>query len=164
MTGPLLILAVFSLFGGMFGHSVDSFLSPVFGGAMPVHHENLVMETLPLLVGLLGIIGALGLYLTGRAQLEFAKQVFAPIYDLFYNKYYVDEIYHYLIVVPVKAIGKFLEDKAEKDGIDFSVDQVGKQVREASRGISIWQSGNVRLYALNMVAGVIAVLLFVIFL
>jgi len=164
MAGPLLILAVFSLFGGLFGPAVHTFLSPVFGGAMPVHHENVVMETFPLLVALLGIIGAVGLYVTGRAQLEFAKQVFAPIYDLLYNKYYVDEIYHYLVVVPVKAVGKFLEDKAEKDGIDFSVDQVGEQVREASRGISIWQSGNVRLYALNMVAGLITVLLFVIFL
>jgi NADH-quinone oxidoreductase subunit L len=32
-----------------------------------------------------------------------------------------------------------------------------------SRGISIWQSGKVRIYALNMVAGMVTILLFVIF-
>ena len=70
----------------------------------------------------------------------------------------------FFIVKPVKAIGAFLEDKAEKDGIDFSVDQVGAQVREASRGISLWQTGKVRNYALNMVAGMVVILIFVIFL
>ncbi|MGP0566473.1 MULTISPECIES: NADH-quinone oxidoreductase subunit L [unclassified Nitrospina] len=164
MTGPLLILAVFSLLGGAFGHSVDTFLAPVFGGAVPVHHENIVLETAPLLVALVGILGAVGLFMTGSGQLGFLQQVLAPVHDLLYNKYYVDEIYDLLIVKPVKATGKFLEERAEKFGIDFSVDQVGAQMREVSRQISIWQSGNVRLYALNMVAGLITVLLFVIFL
>ena len=76
----------------------------------------------------------------------------------------MDEIYDFFIVKPVKAMGAFMEERAEKDGIDFTVDQVGEQVREVSRGISIWQSGNVRLYALNMVAGLVTILLFVVFL
>ncbi len=164
MTGPLLILAVFSLGAGFFGHQVHEFLSPVFGGRIPGHHENLVMETTPLVVALVGILAAVGLYMTGREQVEFNKQMMAPIYDVLFNKYYVDEIYDFFIVKPVKAIGRFLEDRAEKDGIDFSVDEVGRQVREASRGISIWQTGKVRNYALNMVAGLVTVLLFVIFL
>ncbi len=88
----------------------------------------------------------------------------APLYDALYNKYYVDEIYDFLLVKPVKGIGRFLEERAEKQGIDFSVDQVGEQTREVSRGISIWQSGKVRIYALNMVAGMVTILLFVIFL
>ena len=60
-------------------------------------------------------------------------------------------------------IGVFFEKHGEKEGIDFSVDQVGQQVREASRGISFWQNGKVRFYALNMIAGMVTVLLFVIF-
>ena len=92
------------------------------------------------------------------------KEVFAPLYDLLFHKYYVDEIYDFLIVKPTKAIGTFMEEKAEKQGVDFAVDQVGLQVKEVSRGISFWQTGSVRTYALNMVAGMVIILLFVVFL
>jgi NADH-quinone oxidoreductase subunit L len=67
-------------------------------------------------------------------------------------------------VKPTKAIGAFLEEKAEKEGIDFAVDQIGFQIKEVSRGISVWQSGRVRNYALNMIAGMVVILLFVVFL
>ena len=75
----------------------------------------------------------------------------------------MDEIYDYLIVRPTKAIGTFLEQKAEREGIDFTVDQVGLQIKEGSHGISLWQSGKVRSYALNMIVGVVTILLFVVF-
>jgi NADH-quinone oxidoreductase subunit L len=87
----------------------------------------------------------------------------APLYDLLFQKYYVDEIYDFLIVRPTKAIGAFLEQKAEREGIDFVVDEVGLQVKEVSRGISLWQSGKVRTYALNMIVGMVTILLFVVF-
>lgn len=57
-----------------------------------------------------------------------------------------------------------MEEKAEKQGIDFAVDEVGFQVKEVSRGISFWQTGRIRTYALNMVAGMVIILLFVVFL
>jgi len=38
------------------------------------------------------------------------------------------------------------------------------QVREVSKYVSIWQSGRIRDYALNMVAGMALVLIFVAFL
>ena len=87
----------------------------------------------------------------------------APLYDLLFNKYYVDEIYDFLIVKPTRATGAFLEERAEKLGIDFAVDQVGIQIRETSRLISVWQSGKVRSYAFNMIAGVVIILMFVVF-
>ena len=92
------------------------------------------------------------------------KEAFAPLYDLVFHKYYIDEIYDFLIVNPTKAIGAFMEEKAEKQGIDFAVDEVGFQVKEVSRGISFWQTGRIRTYALNMVAGMVIILLFVVFL
>ena len=64
---------------------------------------------------------------------------------------------------PVDDIKK-LEKRAEKLGIDFAVDQVGFQTREVSRLISFWQSGSVRLYAFNMIVGVVTILMFVVFL
>ena len=122
------------------------------------------VEATAITVSLLGIVSAIGLYLTGKHQLEFIKKVAAPIYDLMYNKFYVDELYDFFFTKPMRAIGKFLEDRAERDGIDMGVDMVGDQVREASHYISILQSGKVRWYAFNTVAGLILVLVFVIFL
>ena len=56
-----------------------------------------------------------------------------------------------------------MEQKAEKEGIDFVVDEIGVQVKEVSHVISLWQSGKVRTYALNMVVGMVTILLFVVF-
>ena len=56
-----------------------------------------------------------------------------------------------------------MEQKAEKEGIDFVIDEVGVQVKEVSHIISLWQSGKVRTYALNMVVGMVTILLFVVF-
>ncbi len=163
LTAPLVALAGLALLAGGLGHWVDEFLAPVFGAA-PVHPEDELLETIAVTAGVVGIAFAGILYMTGRDRLEFVKQALAPIYDLLYNKYYVDEIYDFLIVRPTKAIGAFLEEKAERQGIDFAVDEVGAQIHGVSRGIGLWQSGKVRTYALNMVAGLVVILLFVVFL
>ena len=163
MVLPLLILATLALGGGVLGPWVDEFLRPVFGRVVHHHHDG-GLETIALLAGIGGIVTAALLYLTGKKRMELVKEAFAPLYDLLFHKYYIDEIYDLLIVKPTKAIGAFLEEKAEKQGIDFAVDQVGIQVKELSRGIGVWQSGRVRTYALNMVAGMVIILLFVVFL
>ena len=162
MIAPLCLLAFLSLTAGFGGGMVDGLLFNYFGTHMP-HPDNLFLETIGLSAGLIGIVGAVVFYMTGKDRLEFAKQMLAPLYDLLLNKYYIDEIYDFLIVKPVRATGIFLEKRAEKLGIDFSVDQVAVQVREVSRLISFWQSGSVRSYALSMIVGVVTILTFVVF-
>ena len=163
MITPLCLLAFLSLTAGFGGGMIDDFLSTYFGAHMP-HPDDILLETIGLSAGLIGIVGAVGFYMTGKDRLEFVKQMLAPLYDLLFNKYYIDEIYNFLIVKPTRAVGAFLEKRAEKFGFDFAVDQVGVQVREVSRLISLWQSGNVRLYAFNMIVGVVTILMFVVFL
>jgi NADH-quinone oxidoreductase subunit L len=101
--------------------------------------------------------------MVSKERLDLFKEALAPLYDLLLHKYYVDEIYDFLIVRPTKAIGAFLEQKAEREGIDLVVDQIGIQAKELSRGIGLWQSGRVRVYALNMIVGMVTILLFVVF-
>jgi NADH-quinone oxidoreductase subunit L len=163
MIAPLCLLAFLSLTAGFGGGIIDDFLSTYFGSHMP-HPDDILLETIGLSAGLIGIVGAVGFYMTGKDRLEFIKQMLAPLYDLLFNKYYIDEIYNVLIVKPTRAVGAFLEKRAEKFGFDFAVDQVGVQIREVSRLISLWQSGNVRLYAFNMIVGVVTILMFVVFL
>ncbi|MBT6600503.1 MAG: NADH-quinone oxidoreductase subunit L, partial [Nitrospina sp.] len=163
MIAPLGLLAFLSLTAGFGGGIIDDFLATYFGFHM-AHPDDILLETIGLAAGLIGIIGAVGFYMTGKDRLEFAKQMLAPLYDLLFNKYYIDEIYNFLIVKPTRAIGAFLEERVERFGVDFAVDQVGAQTREVSRLISFWQSGNVRLYAFNMIVGVVTILMFVVFL
>ena len=159
---PLLVLAVLALLGGVLGPWVDSFLAPVFGHVAYHPHDN-ALESIALVVGIGGIATAGLLYMVSKERLDLFKEALAPLYDLLFHKYYVDEIYDYFIVRPTKAIGAFLEQKAEREGIDFTVDQVGLQIKEVSHGIRLWQSGKVRSYALNMIVGVVTILLFVVF-
>ena len=159
---PLLVLAVLALLGGVLGPWVDSFLAPVFGHVAYHPHDN-ALESIALVVGIGGIATAGLLYMVSKERLDLFKEALAPLYDLLFHKYYVDEIYDYLIVRPTKAIGAFLEQKAEREGLDFTVDQVGLQIKEVSHVISLWQSGKVRSYALNMIVGVVTILLFVVF-
>ena len=163
MALPLVFLAVLALGGGALGPLVDGFLAPVFGREVHHFHDG-VLETIALIAGIGGIATAALIYQVSKDRIELMKEVFAPLYDLLFNKYYIDEIYDFLIVKPTKAIGAFMEEKGEKQGVDFAVDQVGFQVKEVSRGISFWQTGRVRTYALNMVAGMVVILLFVVFL
>ncbi|MBC8282953.1 MAG: NADH-quinone oxidoreductase subunit L [Nitrospinae bacterium] len=163
MAIPLIILAVLALGGGFLSPLVDAFLAPVFGREVHHFHDG-ALETIALVAGIGGIATAALMYQVSKDRIELIKEAFAPLYDLLFHKYYIDEIYDFLIVKPTKAIGAFLEEKAEKQGIDFAVDQVGFQVKEVSRGISFWQTGRVRTYALNMVAGLVIILLFVVFL
>ena len=163
MVLPLIILAVFALGGGLLSPLVDGFLAPVFGREAHHFHDGF-LETIAVIAGIGGIATAALLYQVSKDRIELIKEAFAPLYDLVFHKYYIDEIYDLLIVRPTKAIGAFMEEKAEKQGIDFAVDEVGFQVKEVSRRISFWQSGRIRSYALNMVAGMVIILLFVVFL
>jgi NADH-quinone oxidoreductase subunit L len=163
MVGPLLVLAGLALVAGVLGPWTHEFLGPVFGAESP-HYHDAMLETVTVVIGLGGILIAVLVYFTSSDRLEFAKQAFAPLYDLLYHKYYVDEIYDFLIVKPTLATGAFLEEKAEKYGIDYAVDEVGRQVRGVSGLVSLWQSGKVRTYALSMMAGLVTVLMFVVFL
>jgi len=163
MAVPLIVLSFFALVMGLAAPAVDQFLSPVFGGVAH-HYEDATLETIAVFAGLGGILTAALIYMTSHDKLDFAKQAFAPLYDLLYNKFYVDEIYDFLIVKPVRAIGAFLEEKGEREGIDRAVDETASQVRGVSQAISLWQSGKVRTYALNMVVGMVTILMFVVFL
>lgn len=167
MTYPLLILAFFAIFAGFGAPLAHSFLAPVFGGVVPEHHTNGFLEIIAVGVALSGIIVAAIFYAEGgeaEGKSDGLKELLAPIHDVLFRKYYIDELYDVLIVQPVKKTGEFIWKTGEQKGIDFVVDEVGAQVKEMSRLLSIWQSGKVRIYALNMIAGTVFVLIFVVFL
>ena len=115
MVFPLIVLSVFSIAAGWFGIP-KAF--PILGGLVPDWFGNFVNSTIqgtaaavenpsviPLLISLLVALG--GLYLGWLVYRRLPKDGTDPIqkplgavYSLLKNKYYFDEIYHTIFVLP----------------------------------------------------------------
>jgi NADH-quinone oxidoreductase subunit L len=84
----------------------------------------------------------------------------SKIHRTLLNKYYVDEIYQTMLVGPVKWLGVKFKDVIEKYIIDGAVNLSGRVVVLSSQYIRYIQTGNVGVYLFAMVAGMIALLLY----
>ena len=175
MTGPLVVLGVLSLGGGVLnlphlvgGHAaLERWLEPVMEPALRLH--RLVMpegSTEYMLVGAAVAIGVLGLFLGFRATLArpipTARQ--APPeagFGLVLNrKYFVDELYDAVIVRPVVWLSRVVLWKGVDQGV---VDGVGVNgTAWASRlvggGLRLLQTGQVGIYVVLFLVGAIWIL------
>lgn len=165
MTIPLIILAVLSVVGGYIGipealgghHWLSGFLSKVVG----LEHHEMSHSTEYLLMG---ISTALILISITIAWVRFRNyKVEGPstgLGKLLENKWYIDELYHTIIVQPLKHISAIFNTVIEAKIIDGAVNGVGKLVNYGSRQLRLLQSGQVGAYVLLMVIGMI-ILLFI---
>jgi NADH-quinone oxidoreductase subunit L len=157
MTLPLVVLAVLSIIGGWVGipavlvadaEALTHFLSPV----IPVVSHSVSHETeyalMALSTGLVvAMIGAAWMryrnYQPGKPASAFIR--------FLENKWYVDELYHKLVVRPLALLAAWLRTVAEAKGIDGLVNGVGRAVQYSARQLRFVQSGQVGLYVLLMV-------------
>ena len=111
---------------------------------------------LSVLVGVAGILLAYRLYLkkpTIPAQLTAKAQ---GLYNLVYNKYFVDEAYEKTIVRPgFEVSDKFLYRVVDVWIIDGVVNGVGIFARLFGSAVRLFQTGLVRTYALFFLLGVL---------
>ncbi len=154
MTGPLIVLALFSLVGGFL--NVPAFLS----GTYPLAEERLFPMIISALCGILGICAAAWFYLVRPALAESMKISAGPIYTLLANKYYVDEIYFGAIVNPVIGVSRSLLWRGVDQGlIDAGlVTGIARVVRGWGSLFRQWQSGSIRNYATWILAGSLLVI------
>ena len=167
ITIPLIILAILSVIGGWIGipevfihggHKLEEFLAPVFAQSNaltekhPLSHKTEYM--------LMGISVAAALAALVFAWNKFSKyqkveKEETGLGKVLANKWYVDELYDAIIVKPVQSIAKYFNNVFEKKGIDGFVNGVGKAVNYGSRQIRLLQSGQVGIYVLMMVLGIL---------
>ena len=167
ITIPLIILAILSVIGGWIGipevfihggHKLEEFLAPVFAQSNaltekhPLSHKTEYM--------LMGISVAAALAALVFAWNKFSKYQKVEKEETGFgkvlaNKWYVDELYDAIIVKPVQSIAKYFNNVFEKKGIDGFVNGVGKAVNYGSRQIRLLQSGQVGIYVLMMVLGIL---------
>jgi len=142
MTIPLIILAVLSVVPGYFGawfiserFSIDKFISFFgFEGQEPLHIIPMVVAVL---VGLLGILIAFILYFGKPITNKKISKWIYPLYKLLHNKYYIDEIYGFIIIKPLMKLAEFINtfDRVVVDGF---VNFIGKLTVIFSRAVDIF--------------------------
>jgi len=78
--------------------------------------------------------------------------------NLFYRKFYVDELYESAVQKPVASLSSFFHDEVEIKLIDRFVNQTGNLVVWIGKNIRYMQTGNVGVYLFYMVVSIILIL------
>jgi NADH-quinone oxidoreductase subunit L len=142
MRVPMAILALLSIVGGYIAfpgayNLMESWLHPVFA-AFP--HGGPVIEPQPfswvsliltLLVTAAGVLVAWQVYYRRSPGPERITAAIPSLYNVVYHRYYVDELYDFLFVEPVKWAGRMLYRFFEVDIVDGAVDGSAWLVRRA---------------------------------
>ena len=176
MTVPLMVLAGLSLIGGLVGipimegwHVFGDFLGPVFAPAKAIldhghghGHHSVALEVILMLVSLtIAIVGALFaayMYLWKPSLPDRVINKFPEIHKLVYNKYYIDELYDFLIVNRIVDLSRFLWKWFDEAVIDGIVNGVARLTRGCGGVLRLLQSGLVKDYALSILVGVVVII------
>jgi NADH-quinone oxidoreductase subunit L len=139
MTWPLIILAIFTAFLGLFGMPWANQYFRLIGEAAEVagHHIEhtefvLLVALISTAVALLGWFGAWLLY--GRKPLtepvDPLEKPLGPVYTVLKNKYYFDELYHATIIRPsIRVADAFAAfDRKVIDGVVNAVGRFGRSL------------------------------------
>jgi NADH-quinone oxidoreductase subunit L len=166
MLGPLVILAVLSVFGGFVGHGnhFEHFLAPVFQQATDIVATEASSEagkiTEYLLMGIsvsVALLGWLLAYLLYSRRPQLPARIAARLgglYQAVVHKYYIDEIYAAVFVKPlIKGSTTILWHGIDQRAIDATVNNSATAAREISDSVRHMQSGNLRSYAGWVAAG-----------
>ena len=163
MKAAMGVLAVLALVGGLIQiPGVDDvlakWLDPVFEASALAHiHPSLSADWIGLGVG--GFLSVIGIWMAHFFYVQqpstpaYLIQRLRPLYTLFVNKWYFDELIDFLIVRPALAIGRFANRTFERFVVDGLVSGTEETVRGASGVVRAVQSGFVRSYALLLIAG-----------
>ena len=205
ITIPLLILALLSITGGFLNfpslHTLTTWLDhtvkAVAGGEGEPVSFNFVVAILSTLLAVGGIVLAWYLYIRRSRDLQKVplnqrpddplRSIIGPVFTLLENKYWVDELYGYIIVKPYQWLSRFLAEKVDwafwhdfvhdtilvrgfnwvthtlSGPIDLGIidgiaNFLGDGFKELAAQMRKIQSGFVRNYALSIFIGVVVII------
>jgi NADH-quinone oxidoreductase subunit L len=169
MTIPLVILGIGSVAAGWVGiphalgghNAIAEFLAPVLGHPHidASHAEEYAVMLLSITVAVAGIVAAYFLYVKRTDIPAALREKLSFPYQVLWNKYYIDEIYDFLIVRPTMWVARtvivgFTDGKI----IEGVVNGLPRNIGRASRVLRKIQTGVVHNYAAIMGLGFIALL------
>jgi len=174
MLGPLVVLAVLSIFGGWFALPAffggpdyfANFLSPVFHAQEPVglseaaaHSLEWTLAIVAVVTATAGFLAAFWLYLRQPGKPEQLAKSLKGIYTTLYNKYYVDELYSAAVVRPLVWLSEnVLWKVVDVEAIDGTVNGIAHGAASVGDTVRHTQSGNARSYAVWVVVGALAII------
>ncbi|MBN1571367.1 MAG: NADH-quinone oxidoreductase subunit L [Acidobacteria bacterium] len=178
MTGPLVVLGILSIIGGFVGlpawlgaNRFLKFLEPSLaltwspGHAEASHSVEVIFAALSIAAALIGIYAAYRLYIRNpNAAGEMARR-WKGIYRLLFRKYYVDEMYDATIVHPtLNGSTRLLWKQTDVGIIDRAVNGAGETIQALASILKNVQNGLIRSYAVWILAGTVAVLVYIVLL
>jgi len=167
MTLPLIILAVFSVGGGLINlpHFAggNEFLAHWLAPLLPMTGEAGEVNFLsleggaPLLAAFLPAF--LAIYLFGMQKSVPSEDAeISGIQKVIYHKFYIDELYELLFVKPIAFLSNFFFQVIDFLVIDLFVEGLGRFVKYSSSEFRRAQTGNVGIYLFCMVAAIVVIL------
>ena len=169
---PLGLLSLGAIFAGWLFS--DAFLENAgFWDGSIYYNQGLIhaMEAAPLWVKLtataamlIGLFAAWLAYIRDPSLAERGADQLGPVYRLFLNKWYFDEIYNVLFVKPAFWLGRQFWQRGDVGLIDrFGPDGAAWVVARGAGAAKRFQSGYVTSYALVMLLGLVAAVTWVLF-
>jgi NADH-quinone oxidoreductase subunit L len=168
MTVPLMALALLSVIGGFVGfpiiegaHVFRNFLAPSITPL--VHHAHypvwfeITMMAFSMAVAGAGIFTAYKMYIKQPELPEKVTQKVPFIYNLVYNKYYVDELYDATVVEPIKNGSDFLWHGVDDKVVDGAVNGSATTIGWLSGHLRKLETGFVQNYALAILIGAVLI-------
>jgi len=144
------------------------------------HAIALKAEWAAFLMAVVGFVFATVFYGLRKLDPHDVARSFPPLYKLFYHKWYFDELYNFLFVRPVLAASGWVEgidkkaidwvadhsavavaaaanldDWIDRVFVDSTVDRIARWTRALGLRLRVLQTGNIRQYAMWLVAGVV---------
>ena len=178
---PLIVLALLAVVGGLIGfpdawgdplfgdgdwNSLHAFLEPVAHSAPHeiAHSTEYALAALATSAAGLGVLLATYLYYWRRDLPEKIAAVLSPLYKLVFNKYWIDELYAWLIIRPLIWFSDHvlyrIVDAGVIDGLGVNgIAQLVKGIGD--RGLRVLQSGYAQQYVFVMLIGGIAIVAYV---
>ncbi len=172
MVGPVLLLAALAVVGGLLDTPIrqfeylDDWLEPVFRDsghiAAPSFVGGVALSTIAFVMGLLGIGIAYAFYRHGLQRVDddpFDERL-GVLGRIFGHAYYYDEGISRAVDGPLRRFAGWLARVVDTGIIDGAVNGVAHLVRDTGQGFRKLQTGLVRNYALGVVLGTAALLLY----
>ena len=163
---PLIILAFFSIFSGFFFSDFffgikstqfwgDSLINIATTEKLTQLNEiPFLIKKIPTIMMISGIITAVVLFKYLNFIKDFFKNKFYFIFKFLKNKWFIDELYNFIFVSPIRFIGRGLWRSIDQEFIDnIGPNGISKIINRLGVYVSSLQSGYLYHYALTIIIG-----------
>ena len=170
MIFPLIILAIGALLAGYFFKDLFIGNNSTYWNESILFLDFVKLENIPLWLILitptiitLAIPLTYFLYIKDKTILDGVKNSNLPLYNFLLKKWYIDEVYDFIFIKPLKKIGVFFWKKGDQDTIDrYGPDGISKFIKFISNKAIQFQSGYIYDYAFVMLIGLSALITYLI--